>query len=74
MPFTVCMSDRHLLIDPPKLAGYPLQGWELIDLPLHASNEGSLRPRVARAQKIISLHPLLYLGVKRERIQTEVNE
>jgi hypothetical protein len=36
-----------------------LQGWGLIDLPLRASNEGSLRPRVARAQKIISLHPLL---------------
>ncbi|MEK6762376.1 MAG: hypothetical protein AABY96_06640 [Nitrospirota bacterium] len=34
-----------------------LQGWGLIDLPLRASNEGSLRPRVARAQKIISLHP-----------------
>jgi hypothetical protein len=36
-----------------------LQGWGLIDLPLRASNEGSPRPRVARAQKIISLHPLL---------------
>src|SRR5882672_1003171 len=35
------------------------QGWGLIDLPLRASNEGSLRPRVARAQKIIRLHPLL---------------
>jgi HEAT repeats len=34
-----------------------LQGWGLIDLPLRASNEGSPRPRVARAQKIISLHP-----------------
>ena len=65
MPFTVCMSDRHLLIDPPKLAGYPLQGWGLIDLPLRASNEGSLRPRVARAQKIISLHPLLCSASKK---------
>jgi hypothetical protein len=27
------------------------QGWGLIDLPLRASNEGLLRPRVARAQK-----------------------
>ena len=36
----------------------PLQGWGLIDLLLRASNEGSLRPRVARAQKIIRLHPL----------------
>jgi hypothetical protein len=35
-----------------------LQGWGLIDLPLRASNEGLLRPRVARAQKIIRLHPL----------------
>src|SRR6185295_14496424 len=34
------------------------QGWELIDLPLRASNEGLLRPRVARAKKIISFHPL----------------
>jgi len=39
-----------------KLARY-LQGWGLIDLPLRASNEGLLRPRVARAQKIIRLHP-----------------
>ena len=35
------------------------QGWGLIDLPLRASNEGSPRPRVARAQKIIRLHPFL---------------
>ena len=34
------------------------QGWGLIDLLLRASNEGLHRPRVARAQKIISLHPL----------------
>jgi hypothetical protein len=38
---------------------FSLRGWGLIDLPLRASNEGSPRPRVARAQKIISLHPLL---------------
>ncbi len=38
------------------------QGWGLIDVPLRASNEGSLRPRVARAQKIISLHPLSSSG------------
>ena len=38
------------------------QGWGLIDLPLRASNEGLLRPRVARAQKIIRLHPLLCSG------------
>ena len=41
---------------------FSLQGWGLIDLPLRASNEGLLRPRVARAQKIISLHPLLRGG------------
>jgi HEAT repeats len=37
---------------------FSLRGWGLIDLPLRASNEGLLRPRVARAQKSISLHPL----------------
>jgi hypothetical protein len=41
-----------------------LQGWGLIDLLLRASNEGLLRPRVARAQKIIRLHPLLYSASK----------
>ena len=41
------------------------QGWGLIDLPLRASNEGSPRPRVARAQKIISLHPLLCSASKK---------
>ena len=33
------------------------QGWGLNDIPLRASNEGLRRPRVARAQKIIRLHP-----------------
>ena len=28
-----------------------LRGWRLIDLPLRASNEGFLRPRVARARR-----------------------
>jgi len=32
---------------------FSLLGWGLSDLPLRASNEGLLRPRVARAQKII---------------------
>ncbi|MBU6479390.1 MAG: Fic family protein [Nitrospirae bacterium] len=36
------------------------RGWGLIDVPLRASNEGLLRPRVARAQKIISRHPLIH--------------
>jgi hypothetical protein len=43
---------------------YP-QGWGLIDLPLRASNEGSPRPRVARAQKIIRLHPFLCSASKK---------
>jgi hypothetical protein len=47
--------------DPSKLARY-LSGMGLLDLPLRASNEGLLRPRVARAQKIIRLHPLLCSG------------
>ena len=41
----------------------PLRGWGLIDLSLRASNEGLLRPRVARAQKIIRLHPLLFFNI-----------
>ena len=41
------------------------QGWGLIDLPLRASNEGLLRPRVARAQKIIRLHPALCSASKK---------
>jgi|CXWL01.1.fsa_nt_gi hypothetical protein len=43
--------------DPSKLARSLFKGWGLSDLPLRASNEGLRRPRVARAQKIISLHP-----------------
>src|SRR6267143_1621285 len=42
-----------------------LQGWGLIDLPLRASNEGSPRPRVARAHKIIRLHSLLCSASKK---------
>src|SRR5207302_10539013 len=42
-----------------------LQGWGLIDLPLRASNEGLLRPRVARAQKIIRLHSFLCSASKK---------
>ena len=43
----------------------PSQGWGLIDLLLRAFNEGLLRPRVARAQKIIRLHPLLCSASRR---------
>src|SRR3954465_2507973 len=42
------------------------QGWGLNDLLLRASNEGLLRPRVARAQKIIRLHPLLLLDPREQ--------
>jgi PleD family two-component response regulator len=41
----------------PPSCSLPRQGWGLIDLPLRASNEGLLRPCVARAQKIIRFHP-----------------
>jgi hypothetical protein len=51
--------DRSLLLPSSLVIS---QGWGLIDLPLRASNEGLLRPRVARAQKIIRLHPLSLIG------------
>jgi len=54
-------ARTHLLIVPSKLARHFFKGWGLIDLPLRASNEGLPRPRVARAQKINRLHPLLPL-------------
>jgi hypothetical protein len=48
------------MIPPSLLVIYlSIYGWGLIDLPPRASNEESLRPRVARAQKIIRLHPFL---------------
>jgi len=37
----------------------------LVDSRVRASNEGSPRPRVARAQKIIRLHPLLCSAIKK---------
>ena len=49
-------SGRFLIILPSSLV--ISQGWGLIDLLLRASDEGLLRPRVARAQKIIRLHPV----------------
>ena len=48
---------------PPSLLAIS-QGWGLIDLPLRASNEGSPRPRVARAQEINRLHPTFCSGSK----------
>ncbi len=58
--------ERHILIvrvlreggqlgcpsRPSKLACLFFREGDLLDLPLRASNEGSLRPRVARAQEI----------------------
>jgi hypothetical protein len=49
--------------DPSKLARY-LSGMGAVDLPLRASNEGLLRPRVVRAQEINRLHPRLCSGSK----------
>ena len=46
------VSPRSLVIS---------SGMGAVDLPLRASNEGLLRPRVARAQEIIRLHPLTSL-------------
>ena len=59
-----CEQEGHLAASPHLLQSrsFSHQGWGLIDLPLRASNEGSPRPRVARAQKIIRLHPLLCSG------------
>ncbi len=57
-PLLRASSDIHA---PSKLARIS-PGWWLIDLLLRASNEGLRRPRVARAQKIISLHPRSCLG------------
>ena len=37
-----------------RLARFPLQGWELIELPLRASNEDLLKPHVARRELLES--------------------
>jgi hypothetical protein len=58
-------AHRTIYILPPSLLVISLGGWGLIDLLLRASNEGLLRPRVARAQKIIRLHPLPALRARR---------
>jgi hypothetical protein len=44
-----------------------LEGCGLIDLPLRASNEDLLSPRIARAQKIIRLHPTPVPGAQDQR-------
>ena len=43
-----------------------------MDLPLRASNEGSPRPRVARAQKIISFHPLFFSILLRDDVAYKI--
>ena len=59
-----CARRARLQMTPPSSLVIS-QGWGLNDLPLRASNEGLPRPRVARAQKIIRLHPFLCSGNKR---------
>jgi hypothetical protein len=58
-----CAHRTTYMLPPSSL--FISQGWGLIDLPLRASNEGLLRPRVARAQKIIRLHPVLCSASKK---------
>jgi len=65
-------ASNEFTDDPSKLARYLFKGWGLIDLPLRASNEGLLRPRVARAQKIIRLHPLSPLAVLSSNPYTDI--
>ncbi len=54
---SIARIERPLLF-----SSLPLEGW-LDGLPLRMSNEGLLRPRVTRAQKIIRLHPLRALTI-----------
>ncbi len=62
LPFTARIG-RYTC--PLQACSFSLYGWGLVDLPLRASNEGLPRPRVARAQKIIRLHPLLCSASKK---------
>jgi hypothetical protein len=62
LPFTACIGRYVCSL---QACSFSLQGWRLTDLPLRASNEGSPRPRVARAQKIIRLHPFLCSASKK---------
>jgi hypothetical protein len=67
MPFLGCALREQRKLPTPlhhtlQTCSFSLQGWGLIDLPLRASNEGLLRPRVARAQEINRLRPLLCPG------------
>jgi len=67
-PFGGCAFRKHRRSSASLLLpGSPifLHDGGLVDPQLRASNEGLLRPRVARARKIISLHPLLCSPSKR---------
>ena len=64
-----CEQEGHLAAPAPSFRAcafrehfrYPLPiGGGLVDLPLRASNEGLLRPRVARAQEIDQVAPFLF--------------
>jgi len=61
-PLLRASSDHVSTILLPSLLVTSL-GMGLTDLPLRASNEGLLRPRVARAQKIIRLHPVPFFSI-----------
>src|ERR1044071_8992812 len=64
--FYCAHRTRHNNVAPSKLVRSLSPGdGGLIDLPLRASNEGLLRPRVARAQKIIRPHPSSFLTAPR---------
>ena len=58
-----CGRRAKLQMIPPSLLAIS-QGWGLIELPLRASNEGLLRPRVARAREINRLRPTFCSGSK----------
>jgi hypothetical protein len=61
-PLLRASSDHVSIMLLPSLLVTSL-GMGLTDLPLRASNEGLLRPRVARAQKIIRLYPAPFFSI-----------
>ena len=67
-PSKAATSDQNMILS--SLLVISL-GWGLIVIPLRASNEGLLRPRVARAKKIISLHPspFLFFRLSQHRLE-----
>mgnify|MGYP003694617241 CR=1 FL=1 len=64
---TLYCAHRTICMLPPSLLCSLSRDGGLTDLPLRASNEGSpATARVARAQKIIRLHPLLCSASKKD--------